>query len=152
MFSKGDSIAIDMPMTANAVVIYLAIVLSGMVVVYIADSFVAKEIATRLRVSKAKAVFTQVVSQPVFFFSSQPSRNDDIESQFCVQDFILRGGRKFPLYRYLINTPFLFFFLSFEGTDSKRSSIPFVLAVKLWKLRRVKRLFFRRSGTISAFV
>lgn len=60
MFSKGDAIAIDMPMTVNAVIIYLAIVLSGLVVVSIADSFAAKEIATRLRVSKAKAIFTQV--------------------------------------------------------------------------------------------
>ncbi|XP_010276331.1 PREDICTED: probable acyl-activating enzyme 18, peroxisomal isoform X2 [Nelumbo nucifera] len=72
MFSKGDAIAIDMPMTVTAVIIYLAIVLAGMVVVSIADSFAAREIATRLRVSKAKGIFTQ--------------------------DFIVRGGRKFPLY------------------------------------------------------
>ncbi|XP_022859376.1 probable acyl-activating enzyme 18, peroxisomal isoform X3 [Olea europaea var. sylvestris] len=72
-FSKGDAIAIDMPMTATAVIIYLAIVLAGFIVVSIADSFAANEIATRLRVSKAKAIFTQ--------------------------DFIARGGQKFPLYR-----------------------------------------------------
>lgn len=59
-FSKGDTIAIDMPMTTTAVIIYLSIVLTGLVVVSIADSFSAKEIATRLRVSKAKAIFTQV--------------------------------------------------------------------------------------------
>ena len=59
-FSKGDAIAIDMPMTVHAVIIYLAIVLAGFVVVSIADSFAAKEIATRLRVSKAKGIFTQV--------------------------------------------------------------------------------------------
>ncbi|XP_047325723.1 probable CoA ligase CCL12 [Impatiens glandulifera] len=76
MFSKGDAIAIDMPMTVTAVIIYLAIVLAGMVVVSIADSFVAKEIATRLRVSKAKVIFTQ--------------------------DFIVRGGRKFPLYSKVV--------------------------------------------------
>ncbi|KAL6966258.1 hypothetical protein U1Q18_032039 [Sarracenia purpurea var. burkii] len=58
-FSKGDAIAIDMPMTVFAVIIYLAIVLAGFVVVSIADSFAAKEIATRLRVSRAKAIFTQ---------------------------------------------------------------------------------------------
>ncbi|EXB71431.1 putative acyl-activating enzyme 18 [Morus notabilis] len=72
MFSKGDAIAIDMPMTVNAVIVYLAIVLSGLVVVSIPDSFAAKEIATRLRVSNAKGIFTQ--------------------------DFIPRGGRKFALY------------------------------------------------------
>ena len=60
MFTKGDAVAIDMPMTVHAVIIYLAIILSGLVVVSIADSFAAKEIATRLRVSKAKAIFTQV--------------------------------------------------------------------------------------------
>ncbi|KAI8526383.1 hypothetical protein RHMOL_Rhmol13G0303300 [Rhododendron molle] len=73
IFLKGDAIAIDMPMTVKAIIIYLAIVLAGFVVVPIADSFAAKEIATRLRVSRAKAVFTQ--------------------------DFIVRGGQKFPLYR-----------------------------------------------------
>ncbi|XP_055960780.1 probable CoA ligase CCL12 isoform X2 [Mercurialis annua] len=71
-FRKGDAIAIDMPMTVNAVIIYLAIILAGFVVVSIADSFAAKEIATRLRIANAKAIFTQ--------------------------DFIVRGGRKFSLY------------------------------------------------------
>lgn len=76
MFSKGDAIAIDMPMTATAVIIYLAIVLAGFVVVSIADSFAAQEIAVRLRVSNAKAVFTQ--------------------------DSIVRGGRRFPLYSRVV--------------------------------------------------
>lgn len=71
-FAKGDAIAIDMPMTSTAVIVYLAIVLAGCVVVSIADSFAAKEIATRMYISKAKGIFTQ--------------------------DFIVRGGRKFPLY------------------------------------------------------
>ncbi|MED6180887.1 putative CoA ligase ccl12 [Stylosanthes scabra] len=75
-FSKGDAIAIDMQMTASAVIIYLAIVLAGCVVVSIADSFAPKEIATRLHISKAKGIFTQ--------------------------DFIFRGGRKFPLYRRVV--------------------------------------------------
>jgi acyl-coenzyme A synthetase/AMP-(fatty) acid ligase len=74
MFQKGDRIAIDMPMTCNAVIIYLAIVLGGFVVVSIADSFAPQEIGTRMSVSKAKAIFTQ--------------------------DFIIRGGKKVPLYRY----------------------------------------------------
>lgn len=59
MFSKGDAVAIAMPMTTTAVIIYLAIILAGFVVVSIADSFASKEIATRLRISKAKAIFTQ---------------------------------------------------------------------------------------------
>ncbi|XP_039141015.1 probable acyl-activating enzyme 18, peroxisomal [Dioscorea cayenensis subsp. rotundata] len=73
LFSKGDPIAIDMPMTTTAVIIYLGIILAGCIVVSVADSFAAKEIAVRLSISKAKGIFTQ--------------------------DFIVRGGRKFPLYR-----------------------------------------------------
>lgn len=63
MFDRGDAIAIDMPMTVSAVIIYLAIVLAGFVVVSIADSFAPKEISTRLRVAKAKAIFTQVAAK-----------------------------------------------------------------------------------------
>ena len=59
-FSKGDAIAVNMPMTIWAVIIYLGIVLSGRVVVSIADSFAASEIKTRLTISKAKGIFTQV--------------------------------------------------------------------------------------------
>ncbi|KDP42113.1 hypothetical protein JCGZ_01901 [Jatropha curcas] len=92
MFTKGDAVAIDMPMTVNAVVIYLAIVLAGLVVVSIADSFAAKEIASRLRISNAKAIFTQ--------------------------DFILRGGRKFPLYSRVVEaTPHKVIVLPVMGND-----------------------------------
>jgi acyl-coenzyme A synthetase/AMP-(fatty) acid ligase len=59
---KGSAIAIDMPMNVNAVVIYLATVLAGYVVVSIADSFAAPAISTRLKISEAKAIFTQVVT------------------------------------------------------------------------------------------
>ncbi|KAL5210603.1 hypothetical protein ABZP36_006226 [Zizania latifolia] len=75
MFQKGDRIAIDMPMTYNAVIIYLAIILGGFVVVSIADSFAPQEIGTRMSVSKAKAIFTQ--------------------------DFIIRG-KKVPLYSRVV--------------------------------------------------
>ena len=61
----GDAIAIDMPMTVEAVVIYLGVVLAGCVVVSIADSFVAAEISMRLRISGSKAVFTQARQDPV---------------------------------------------------------------------------------------
>ena len=59
-FLKGETIAIDMPMTVYSVIIYLAIILAGYVVVSIADSFATKEIASRLRISNAKGIFTQV--------------------------------------------------------------------------------------------
>ncbi|EXC25137.1 putative acyl-activating enzyme 17 [Morus notabilis] len=73
---RGSAIAIDMPMHVHSVVIYLAIVLAGYVVVSIADSFAAGEISTRLKISKAKAIFTQ--------------------------DLIIRGEKSIPLYRRVV--------------------------------------------------
>ena len=74
--APGDRIAVDMPMTAESVAIYLGIIKAGCAVVAIADSFAAPEIATRLRIGSAQAVFTQ--------------------------DVILRGGRELPLYPRLV--------------------------------------------------
>src|SRR5712671_3606977 len=71
-FKPGDALAILMPMTAEAVAIYLGIIKAGCVVVGIADSFQPKEIATRLLLASAVAVFTQ--------------------------DVLLRGGKTLPLY------------------------------------------------------
>lgn len=68
----GDAVAIIMPMTAEAIAIYLGIVKAGCAVVGIADSFQPKEIATRFRLSRTVAVFTQ--------------------------DVLLRGGKTWPLY------------------------------------------------------
>jgi len=65
-----------MPMTAEAVAIYLGIIKAGCIVVGIADSFRPKEIATRLRLATAVAVFTQ--------------------------DVMLRGGKSLPLYANLV--------------------------------------------------
>jgi acetyl-CoA synthetase len=60
-FEAGDAIAIDMPMTPECVAIYLGVIRAGMVVVSIADSFAAEEIAVRLEIGGARAVFTQDV-------------------------------------------------------------------------------------------
>ena len=67
----GDAVAVDMPMNAESVAIYLGIVKAGCVVVGIADSFAPEEIATRLRIGNAKAIFTQ--------------------------DYINRAGKRLPL-------------------------------------------------------
>ena len=75
-FGPGDRIAVAMPMTAEAVAIYLGIIKAGCAVVAIADSFAAPQIAARLRIGAAQAVFTQ--------------------------DVILRGGRALPLYPRLV--------------------------------------------------
>lgn len=72
----GDAVAVDMPMHAESVAIYLGIVKAGCAVVSIADSFAPGEIATRLRIGKAKAVFTQ--------------------------DAIYRGGKRLPLYEKVV--------------------------------------------------
>lgn len=57
-FRVGDAIAVVMPMTDWSVAIYLGIVMAGCNVVSIADSFAPPEIATRLNIAGAKAVFT----------------------------------------------------------------------------------------------
>jgi acetyl-CoA synthetase len=75
-FQPGDAIAVDLPMTAEAVAIYLGIIQTGCVVVSIADSFAAAEIATRLRIAQAKAIFTQ--------------------------DYIQRCGKQLPLYAKVV--------------------------------------------------
>ncbi|GLU20288.1 hypothetical protein SLE2022_364960 [Rubroshorea leprosula] len=73
---RGSSIAIDMPMNVYSVVIYLAVVLAGHAVVSIADSFASAEISTRLKISEAKAIFTQ--------------------------DLIIRGEKSIPLYSRVV--------------------------------------------------
>jgi acetyl-CoA synthetase len=75
-FKPGDALAILLPMTADSVALYLAIVKAGCVVVGIADSFPPKEIATRLRLANVRAIFTQ--------------------------DVLLRGGKTFPLYARVV--------------------------------------------------
>lgn len=75
-FHAGDPIAIALPMTAESVALYLGIVKAGCVVVSIADSFAANEIATRLQISGAKAIFTQ--------------------------DFIFRNNKHLPLYTKIV--------------------------------------------------
>ncbi len=72
----GDAIAVDMPMTAESVAIYLGIIWAGCSAVAIADSFAAEEIATRLALGKAKLIFTQ--------------------------DFIARNKKTLPLYERIV--------------------------------------------------
>lgn len=60
-FEVGDAIGICMPMSAESVAVYLGIIKAGLTVVSIADSFSSIEIETRLRLSKAKGIFTQDV-------------------------------------------------------------------------------------------
>ncbi len=75
-FMPGDAIAIIMPMTVEAVAIYLGIIKMGGIVVSIADSFSVEEIATRLTITNTKGVFTQ--------------------------DMILRDQKALPLYEKII--------------------------------------------------
>ena len=73
---SGDRIAIDMPMTLEAVAIYLAGIKAGIPVVTIADSFSPNEIAIRLKITEPKLIFTQ--------------------------DVINRAGKKLPLYKKVL--------------------------------------------------
>ncbi|MCF6212982.1 MAG: AMP-binding protein [Flavobacteriaceae bacterium] len=70
---QGDAIAIDMPMTLEAVAIYLAGIKAGNPIVTIADSFTPNEIETRLKIAHPKLIFTQ--------------------------DYLLRVGKNLPLYQ-----------------------------------------------------
>jgi acetyl-CoA synthetase len=72
----AEGVAIDMPMTVEAVAIYLGVVKLGAYVIGIADSFAASEIATRLKIANAKLVITQ--------------------------DVIKREGKSLPLYAKVI--------------------------------------------------
>jgi len=73
----GDAIAIDMPMTLEAVASYLGIVKAGCIAVSVADSFASEEIATRLRISGATTVITQ--------------------------DVLIRAGKTLPMYEKVMN-------------------------------------------------
>ena len=77
-FAANDAIAVDMPMTAESVAIYLGIIKMGGVVVSIADSFAAGEIAIRVHIGEAKAIFTQ--------------------------DVITRAGKSLPLYQRVVES------------------------------------------------
>lgn len=50
----------NLPMSAEAVVAYLGVVLAGCAVIGIADSFSAAEVASRLRIGEAAGIITQV--------------------------------------------------------------------------------------------
>ena len=89
--SRGDAIAIAMPMTLEAVAAYLGIVKAGCVVVSIADSFAPEEIATRLRISDALAVITQ--------------------------DVILRAGKTLPMYDKVVSAGAKLAIVIAAGTD-----------------------------------
>ena len=71
-FAPGDRVAVDMPMTVEAVAIFLGVVAAGGAVVAIADSFAPEEIEVRLKIGQTRYIFTQ--------------------------DYILRSGKKLPLY------------------------------------------------------
>jgi len=58
---SGDKIAINMPMTLEAVAIYLAGIKAGLPIVTIADSFTPNEIEVRLKITKPALIFTQDV-------------------------------------------------------------------------------------------
>ncbi|HEU4394849.1 MAG TPA: AMP-binding protein, partial [Planctomycetota bacterium] len=56
--APGDAVALYLPMTPECVAAYLGVVLAGMRVVSIADSFPPNELARRLEIGGAKAVVT----------------------------------------------------------------------------------------------
>jgi acetyl-CoA synthetase len=77
-YKQGDAIAIAMPMQVETVAIYLGILMMGGVVISIADSFSSTEMATRLKITQAKVIFTQ--------------------------DILYWSSKKFPLYEKVRST------------------------------------------------
>ncbi|MCL4129547.1 UNVERIFIED_CONTAM: hypothetical protein GTU68_044854 [Idotea baltica] len=65
-----------MPMTLEAVAIYLAAIKAGILVATIADSFTPNEISVRLKITKPKLIFTQ--------------------------DYLLRAGKTLPLFSKVV--------------------------------------------------
>ncbi|KAM0885978.1 hypothetical protein ACQ4PT_029982 [Festuca glaucescens] len=128
---KGSAIAIDMPMNVNAVVIYLAIVLAGYIVVSIADSFAAPAISTRLKISEAKAIFTQSSGCQGPYCYRDPARGstpikglrtDDLSWQ----DFLGRADRtKADIYTAVEQPAYQFSNILFSsGTTGEPKAIP----------------------------
>mgnify|MGYP001036459165 CR=1 FL=1 len=74
--SKGDAVAVDLAMTAEAVALYLGVLKMGGVVVSIPDSCPPLEVAKRLRIGAARAVFTQFD--------------------------VVRGGKRLPMYEKVL--------------------------------------------------
>jgi acetyl-CoA synthetase len=72
----GDRIALFLPMSAEAVAIYLGAIQAGCAVVGIADSFCPPEISVRLGIAPVSVVFTQ--------------------------ETVLRGGKQLPLYASVV--------------------------------------------------
>src|SRR5690606_32073702 len=57
-FKPGDAVVIYAPLSAEAIVCYLALIKIGLVAVSVADSFSPGELKKRIDISKSKAVFT----------------------------------------------------------------------------------------------
>jgi len=72
-YQPDDALGVVLPMTAESVALYLGIIWAGCRAVSIADSFAPPEIANRLRIAGARAVFTY--------------------------DVQVRGGKTLPLYQ-----------------------------------------------------
>ena len=102
LLSRGmqphDSVAVFLPMTAESVAIYLGIVLAGCTVVSIADSFSADEVRSRLRISRATAVFTVMA--------------------------VRRGDKQLPVYERVVRADAPMAFIV-DDTNDGWSGIPF---------------------------
>ena len=68
----GATVAVYLPMTPDSVCAYLGVLLAGGTVVSVAESFSPAELASRLRISGARAVITQVHSNALM--STQSAR------------------------------------------------------------------------------
>lgn len=93
----GDAVAICLPMIPEAVSTYIAIIMAGGVVVSIADSFSAEEIAVRCRITRPKFIVTQ--------------------------DILKRGDRTLPLYPRIVEALNLVRMTSVNASNHQQQSV-----------------------------
>ncbi|MEZ6090629.1 MAG: AMP-binding protein [Pirellulaceae bacterium] len=91
----GDRVALSMPMTTDAIAIFLGIIAVGAAAVTIAESFSTEEIAVRLRITQPRLMF--------------------------VQDQITRNGKSHPFYAKVADQPGMTIIVLPENSNREQS-------------------------------
>lgn len=117
-----------MPMTIEAVAAYLGIVKAGCAVVSIADSFSAHEIETRMKLSNAKAIFTQDVvyrKDKYLELYARILKAQHLECQYVAKVVVIPGLGEtvHPSVASLLRPGLDFDYHTFLGADSVENNV-----------------------------